>query len=368
MAAAPSVTSTGPSRQGASGETAAAALAEIVPAAPAATTGLAGQVARLFFERQLSKVEIAARLGISRFRVARLIDRALAEGAVRIEFRDAPRQERELAASIEQAFGLDLCVVASAAADAPGSIAVVAALAADVVDGLLGPGEAIGVAWGSTLAAVVAAMRPRSEPSIDVVQLAGSSRALGAGTDPGDLTRVLAARIGAAVHPLHAPAFVDSTEAREMLIRQPEIAATMRQFGRLSIALVGVGAFAAPSRRAATPLPSSSLLRSGAMTDRDVDDLARHGAIGDLVVHPFDERGRFVPSATTDRAIAIPVDALATVPRVVAVAAGREKAAAIRGALRTGIIRILVTDAAAATEIVAGSVGPGDERPRRRRR
>jgi hypothetical protein len=35
------------------------------------------QVARLFYEEQLTKLEIAARLGISRFRVARLIDRAL---------------------------------------------------------------------------------------------------------------------------------------------------------------------------------------------------------------------------------------------------------------------------------------------------
>ena len=49
---------------------------------------LSTQAARLFFDRQLNKVEIAARLGISRFRVARLIDDALADGLVRIEYRD----------------------------------------------------------------------------------------------------------------------------------------------------------------------------------------------------------------------------------------------------------------------------------------
>ncbi|HEV7809935.1 MAG TPA: sugar-binding domain-containing protein [Candidatus Limnocylindrales bacterium] len=365
MAATTSIPSAALSRQDPPGQTVASAGD---PNPGAAAAGLATQVARLFFERQLSKVEIAARLGISRFRVARLIDRALAEGAVRIEFRDAPQQQRDLAAAMERAFGLDLCVVASTATDGPGATAAVAALAADVVDGLLGPSETIGVAWGSTLAAVVGAMRPRSEPSIDVVQLAGSSRALGAGTDPGDLTRVLAARIGGAVHPLHAPAFVDSVDARAMLLRQPEIAATMHEFARLSLALIGVGSFGAPPARGATSLPSSSLLRSGAMTARDVGDLVRRGAIGDLVVHPFDERGRFVPSATTERAIAISVDDLRNVPRVVAVAAGREKAAAIRGALRTGVIRILVTDATAAREIVTGAAEPDDRGPRAGRR
>ena len=63
------------------------------PETAAASSALLGQVARLFFEHQLTKVEIAARLGISRFRVARLLDRAVAEGVVHIEFRDAPSQD-----------------------------------------------------------------------------------------------------------------------------------------------------------------------------------------------------------------------------------------------------------------------------------
>ena len=46
--------------------------------------------------------------------------------------------------------------------------------------------------------------------------------------------------------------------------------------------------------------------------------------------------------------MAISVDGLRAVPRVVAVAAGAGKGAAIRGALRSGIVRILVTDAAGA--------------------
>ena len=47
-------------------------LPSTVPSTLAPSPDLATQVARLFFDRQLSKVEIASRLGISRFRVARL--------------------------------------------------------------------------------------------------------------------------------------------------------------------------------------------------------------------------------------------------------------------------------------------------------
>jgi DNA-binding transcriptional regulator LsrR (DeoR family) len=334
-----------------------------------ATTTLAGQVARLFFERQLTKTEIASRLGISRFRVARLIDQALADGVVRIEFRDAPDQDLPLARAVEERFGLDLCVVAGG--DAGDPMAAVARLAGDVVDGLLGTGEAIGIAWGTTVARVVDAMPARSDPSIDVVQLAGSSTSLDAATDPGDLTRVLAARLGGRAHRIHAPAFVESAELRAALVREPEVAATVARFDDLAIALVGIGSFGSAgtaSGKASGVASSSSLLRSGALSATDIARLAELGAVGDLVVHPFDAGGRFVAREIAERAVAIDIERLRRVPRVVAVAAGREKVAAIRAALATDVIRVLVTDAATASGLVAterpGTAAAGGRRRR----
>ena len=46
---------------------------------------LAARVAREFYIDGVSKIEIAGRLGISRFRVARLLDSARETGMVRIE-------------------------------------------------------------------------------------------------------------------------------------------------------------------------------------------------------------------------------------------------------------------------------------------
>jgi DNA-binding transcriptional regulator LsrR (DeoR family) len=305
---------------------------------------LLGQVARLFFERQLTKVEIAARLGISRFRVARLLDRAVAEGVVHIEFRDTPRQDRELGVAIVERFGVGRCVVS--ASDEP---AAVARLAANVIDGLLDPGESIGIAWGSTVARVVRAMQPRADGSIDVVQLAGSSTALDTAADPGDLTRTLAERLGGRAHRIHAPAFVESAALRVALERQPEIAATVARFDGLAIAVVGIGAFESGDGTA-----SSSLLRSGALSDVEVARLGRLGAIGDLVVHPFTADGRFVAADLAERAIAISIGQLSRVPSVVAVAAGPAKVGAIRGALATGMIGVLVTDGSTARAILEG--------------
>jgi DNA-binding transcriptional regulator LsrR (DeoR family) len=88
------------------------------------------------------------------------------------------------------------------------------------------------------------------------------------------------------------------------------------------------------------------------LADDDVRELADRGAVGDLVVHPFDADGVFLAPDFADRAIAIGVDELRHSRRVVAVAAGQRKARAIRGALSSGVVRILVTDAPTARAVL----------------
>ncbi len=308
---------------------------------------LAAQVARLYFDRGLSKVEIAARLGMSRFRVARLIDAALAGGLVRIEYRDIPAEDVELARTVEDHFGIDLCAVAVVpASDA--TLPRVARLAASVIDGLIAPGETIGIAWGSTLAAVVREMPMRSDPSIAVVQLAGGSAQIDRELEPGQLSRLLADRLGGTHHALFAPAFVESRSLRRALLREPDVADAADRFETISLAIVGIGAMPLDSQGT-----SSSLLRSGVLDAGTVARLVGLGAVGDLVVHPFDEAGQFVAPDLADRAMAIGVAELRRTRRVAAVAAGIEKARAIRGALRTGLVRVLVTDAPTARAVLA---------------
>jgi DNA-binding transcriptional regulator LsrR (DeoR family) len=309
---------------------------------------LATHVARLFFDRQMSKVEIAAHLGISRFRVARLIAGALADGLVRIEYRDLQREDSGIATAIEERFGLDLCAVAV------GEDGDAARLAGAVLDGLVAPGDVIGIAWGSTLAAVVRAVAPRAEPSIEVVQLAGSSTRLDRGRNAGELARALADRLGASHHALYAPAFVGSPALRDELLRQPDVAGAADRFGAVTLAVVGIGAMPAAGAGGGVGM-ASSLLRSGALGAADVTRLGRLGAVGDLVVHPFDAEGRFVAPDLAARAIAIGVDQLRAVPRVVAVAAGIPKAAAILGALATGVVQVLVTDAPTARAVLGAT-------------
>lgn len=304
---------------------------------------VAMQVARLYFDREMSKVEIGQRLGISRFRVARLLREARERGLVRVEYRDVAARDLELARELETRYGLDLCAVARADGAADGA----ALLGAEVVGDLVGPGETLGVAWGTTLAATIAELPRHEHAGLEVVPLAGGWPGLPQDRTPGELARRCAERLGGSHLELYAPAFVGSRELRDALLAEPGVAAVLAAYRRIGTAVVGVGAWTGRGRVA-----GSSLVASGAVSQEELRSLRAEGAIGELVVHPFDPDGHFLATELTQRAVAIPLEQLRRVRRVVAVAAGRAKAAAIRGALASGLVNVLVTDAPTAAAVL----------------
>jgi len=262
--------------------------------------------ARLYYLRGLSKQEVAQRLGISRFRAARLLTAARDTGVVRIEIAAELDEADETAAALERAFGLRHAVVARTNEDVP-------PLAAAWLPQLLGPRDVLGVAWGATLRAV-AGLLPQLELGIPVVQICGAIPGLDSGTGPSEVGFRIAERLGGTLHTLPAPALA-SAAARDELLRNEAVRPTVSLFGRITVALVGIGG----------RLPTD----------------ASPGAAGHMLVHLFDDTGR-VLSADMN-AIALPLEGLRTA-RVIAVAAGRQKRRAVLAALRTGLLDVLVTD------------------------
>jgi DNA-binding transcriptional regulator LsrR (DeoR family) len=313
---------------------------------------LALQAAKLYFRDQLTKTEIAQRIGISRFRVARLIDEALHRGLVTIRFASVPSIDEELSSALAEQYALGLCLVAqSSARDGDGFLAA-AATAASLLTGLVQPGDVLGVAWGSTVAATVEAVAHRPVKDLHVVQLAGGTRRIDPKLAPPEIARRLAERLGATVHPLYAPALVESTAVRDAFMREGEVRATTALYDRVTVALVGIGAFASVSGQ-------SALLQSGALSDDEVTSAQASGAVADLVLHAVAADGTLVPTAIEERAIAISFEQLRRIPRVIAVAANADKAPAIAAVLRTGIVSALVTERAAAQALLETEVNRG---------
>lgn len=307
-------------------------------------------VAQLFYERDMTKQDIAAQLGISRFKVARMLDHAKSEGIVRIQIRGKSALDAELGRALEQRFALEnaLVVDVEAGADLTDSIA---AVAANWLGQLVRNEDVLGVAWGSTLQRVAEFTRFEGGLDLPVVQICGALAHTDRGQGPLEITSKFASQLGEHAHWLLTPALLDNTPTLQELLKHPAISPTVAMFDKVTVALVSIGSFAEPGQ--------SALLSAGAIGGAERDDLAARGAVGDLLVHLFDREGTFTPTSITDRAVAMSVDQLRAVPRVIAVAGGPGKHEAIAGALRTGVINFLVTDAESARFALA-SAPPAD--------
>ena len=81
--------------------------------------------------------------------------------------------------------------------------------------------------------------------------------------------------------------------------------------------------------------------------------LHQAGAVGEISFRFYDIDGQPVITPLNDRVIGITLDELRRADRVMAIAGGEAKTAAIAGALRLGVINVLVTDRFTAARLTA---------------
>src|SRR5215813_15360608 len=121
---------------------------------------LAAQVARQFYLEGVSKVDIADRLGISRFRVARLLDSARETGMVRIEIGlPGGSLDAGLSAELCSALGLKHAFVFNFPdEDEPALRRRLGEAAGQALMDLIRPGDVLGMSWSRTLSGLAASL------------------------------------------------------------------------------------------------------------------------------------------------------------------------------------------------------------------
>jgi DNA-binding transcriptional regulator LsrR (DeoR family) len=295
------------------------------------------RASRLYYELGETQNAIAEQLGVTRPQVSRLLKRARAEGIVEIRVVDRTSVDRPAADAVRERFGLEAVHLAPTIAG-PEELTrrMVGRLAAEVLRRALRPGEIVGIGEGQSVAATAAALEETSsEVDLTVVPLCGGHWTTGTEREP---YRRVADAVDAPARGLMAPGLVDDAATQRSLLAHAGVRAIVELWDRLDVALYGIGA------------PAWSAAAVGERVDRELDTA---GAIGEVLVAPFDIDGRFVCPSLRERVIAFDARSLGRVPVSIAVASGPGKVRPILGALRSGVVRTLVTDVASAEAVAA---------------
>ncbi|MBY3130462.1 sugar-binding transcriptional regulator [Rhizobium laguerreae] len=307
---------------------------------------LISRVAQMYHLEGRRQAEIAQHLRLSQATVSRMLKRAEAEDIVRTSVTPPVGTYSELESALREKYDLPEAIVVECTEDRDGAImARIGEAAAHLLEVTLAPGEIIGVSsWSQTIFKMVENIHPlKSAQAKYVVQTLGGMGDPSVQTHATQLTTRLARLTGAEPKLLAVQGVTTSREAKLLMQADPYVRETMDLFGSITLAIVGIGAVE----------PSELLARSGNIfSSRELSDLAEAGAVGDISLRFFDKNGKPVKTPLDDRVIGLPLEDLERVDRVIALAGGSKKTDAIAGALRVGVIDMLVTDKFTAQRLI----------------
>jgi DNA-binding transcriptional regulator LsrR (DeoR family) len=309
---------------------------------------LTARVARRFHLDGRSKTEIAGELGLSRFKVARLLDEARATGVVQIEIRHHGVVDVDLSSRLRDAYGLRHAVAVDGVdgSDPVAARTLLGTVTAQLLTEVVGPADVVGLAWARSVCAMVAAA-PRL-PAVPVVQLTGTlapadSAAGGPADTSVDMVRDLARAAHGTGHVFYAPFTVPDAATARALRRQPDVAAAFDRIPDVTVAVAGLGAWQ----------PGGSTLHD-AVDERDRAALRELGVCADISGVFVGADGTPIRTDLADRMIGVSARQMSAIPEVIVIAYGPGKEAAARAALGSGLVGGVVLPAALASALVRG--------------
>lgn len=302
------------------------------------------QVASMYYEREMTQSAIAEELGVSRAKVYRLLKEAREKQVVQIIIDWPIQRDEQLEALLKQRFSLtEARVLRTSPQDESPTWQLLGQLGAGYLEQVLEDDMTMAVCVGRSTYEVIDAISSGFQAKVHVAQAMGSMPFSVEELDSAALARRLAEKLGGEVMYLSSPLMVDSAEAAEVLRSQQGIRQTLIAARAADVALLGIGNL---------DPTTSGFVRGGFITSEELDALAEEGAAGDMAGRFFSLNGELHECEYNQRVIGITFEALRDIPRTVAVAMGVDKATAILGALRTGIIDVICTDDRAAAEVL----------------
>ena len=295
-------------------------------------------VAKLHYVSDMSQVDIARKLGVSRQSAQRLVSLAVSEKLVSFRLDHPIARCMELARILAQRFELRSCQVAPSDPDAPTSLTGVAQLAASEMERILKSDhpKIIALGTGRALRACVEQLPKMDCPQHRIVSLLGNMMSDGAAT-PYNVVIRMADRVNARHYPMPLPVFARSMEEKQLLQQQEAVHNILELARQADVTFVGIGNIG----------DTAPLHVDGFVSREEMRALLKADGTGEITSWVFDSNGDLIDGLTNDR-VASALLQVAPKKPVTAIAVGPLKAEAILAAIRGKLINGLITDEATA--------------------
>jgi deoxyribonucleoside regulator len=299
------------------------------------------KVCYLYYKEGKTQQEVSSLLGVSRFKISRILKEGRQRGLVSITINDPRGDLTELEVELAKKFGLKQTILVQISEFSGLSVLdQVGEAGAQYLNKIVKNYKIMGVTWGYTVYHVVSNLQPVQVEDLTLVQIGGGLGTI-EGTDNNMLTMMLGQKLGAKAHLVPAPVIVGNRTIRDTLFKEKKIQEALAIAKKADLVLFGVGRVG----------KEGLLWKSGFLDGSDTSKLRESGAVGAICGRFFDANGLQCWNDLDNRTIGLNLDELKKIKHKVCIASGLEKLNGILGALRGRLLDVLITD-----ENTAGSL------------
>lgn len=305
------------------------------------------EAARMYYIEGLDQGQVGRRLGVSRSSVSRMLTTARESGIVQVRIAgdDHIDRNRELERELMRAFGLREALVAQ-----PTSIATalesVGQLAAQLFTRRSPSATRIGLSWGFTVGTLIDAVpRMTLRPDTKLTPLVGGMPLLDTAPSGNTNIQTLASKCGIVAERFDAPAIVESSLTYHAMMSESSVKTALARARICDLVFIGIGSFGVHT--------SKKILDSMRLSDEEKSAVLEAEPAGDILGRFFDIEGTPLGPPSAERVIGVDIEAVRAMEVAVGLAAGKEKARGVLGALRMGVFDVLVVDEGLAASLLA---------------
>ena len=286
-----------------------------------------------YYMEGLTQQEIGERLGISRLRVNRLLDKAKKSGMIQFHIRAGQSGRMLLEQKLIQRYHLKDAFIAPSIRKDENINENVALAAASYISDHLGKQSFINMGYGDTSSRILNHVASMSDSPVNVVALTGGVSYY--------LPNVQSSIFNIKLHLMPSPLIMQSSQMVSAILNEPSVQEILEMRRLAAMTVVGIGGMN----------ENATVRQNGVLSYNDYMYLNVNGAVGDVLCHFLDADGNLVSSQIEDRLVSTSLEELKAMENVIGVAAGVYKADAILSALRGKYLDVLITD-----EKTAGAV------------
>lgn len=300
--------------------------------------------AQMFYEQEMSQVEISQKLGLSKSTVSRVLNRAKDAGIVQfMVVNPLENNYLSLENTLESTFGLNEVYIVEDQANTDQLKETLAYAAAKYLERIVKSHYTIGVTWGTTLSKLPKYIEVNRDYQVSVVPLTGGLGSAVAEIHPNQIANRLAQKFKTTPYLLHAPGLMNSLEKKETFIEESSIAEILNMYDHLDVILSGIGS---------PTLNTSTMLSSNYYSSEEMSELVRNGAVADVANLMLDAHGSGDPFENNQRVVGISLSQIKNTRYSIAVAGGLPKLEAIHAAIKGQYFNVLIIDHTTAEALI----------------